>query len=51
VTIPQTAFFEAGFETGDRVRARCQGYGRVLLERVELPFWARPDEQSESGSE
>jgi PD-(D/E)XK endonuclease len=43
VTIPQMPFFEAGFETGDRLRARCDGYGRVILERIELPSSVRPD--------
>jgi hypothetical protein len=41
VNIPQKPFFEAGFELGDRVRVTCDGYGRVLLERIELPGWAR----------
>jgi len=43
VNIPQKPFFEAGFELGDRVRVRSDGYGRVVLERIELPAWARPD--------
>jgi hypothetical protein len=41
VNIPQKPFFEAGFELGDRVRVRSDGYGRVVLERIELPPWAR----------
>jgi hypothetical protein len=41
VNIPQRPFFEAGFEQGDRVRVRSDGYGRVILERIELPAWAR----------
>ncbi len=40
VTIPQKPFFEAGLEPGDTVRVRCDGYGRVVLERAELPDWA-----------
>jgi PD-(D/E)XK endonuclease len=40
VNIPQKPFFEAGFELGDTVQVRCDGYGRVVLERVELPDWA-----------
>jgi hypothetical protein len=43
VNIPQRPFFEAGFEQGDRVRVRSDGYGRVVLERIELPAWALPD--------
>ena len=43
VNIPQKPFFEAGFELGDRVRVRSDGYGRVVLERIELPPWTRPD--------
>lgn len=42
VTIPQKPFFEAGFENGSRVRVRCCGSGRIILEQVELPAWARP---------
>ena len=42
VNIPQKPFFEAGFELGDRVRVRSDGYGRVVLERIELPPWTRP---------
>jgi hypothetical protein len=41
VTIPQRAFFEAGFENGSKVRVRSDGPGRIILEQVELPGWAR----------
>ena len=41
VNIPQKPFFEAGFELGDRVRVTSDGYGRVVLERIEVPAWAR----------
>jgi hypothetical protein len=41
VTIPQSAFFPAGFQPGDRLRARSDGPGRVILEQAELPDWAR----------
>jgi hypothetical protein len=41
VTIPQEAVLEAGFLPGDRVRAICDGPGRVVLEQLELPGWAR----------
>lgn len=47
ITIPQSAFFEAGFENGGRVRVRSDGPGRIVLEQVELPDWAR----TESGLE
>jgi hypothetical protein len=49
VNIPQKPFFEAGFELGDRVRVTCYGYGRVVLERIALPGWARSDGQGELG--
>jgi hypothetical protein len=44
VTIPQRAFFEAGLENGGRVRVRADGPGRVVLEQIELPAWARSDD-------
>jgi hypothetical protein len=44
VNIPQKLFFEAGFALGDRVRVTCDGYGRVVLERLELPGWAQSNE-------
>jgi bifunctional DNA-binding transcriptional regulator/antitoxin component of YhaV-PrlF toxin-antitoxin module len=34
VTVPLDAMREAGLETGDRVVARAEGPGRVVLERV-----------------
>ncbi len=43
VTIPQAAFFGAGFQPGDRLHAKSDGPGRVLLEQMELPSWARED--------
>jgi hypothetical protein len=46
VNIPQRPFFEAGFELGDRLRVRSDGYGRVVLERIELPDWARRHEDN-----
>jgi hypothetical protein len=27
-------------ENGARLRARCDGIGRIVLERVDLPSWA-----------
>jgi hypothetical protein len=41
ITIPQRAFFQAGFENGGRVRVRAVGPGRILVEQVELPDWSR----------
>jgi hypothetical protein len=41
ITIPQRAFFDAGFENGGRVRVRSDGPGRIVLEQIELPGWAR----------
>ena len=41
VTIPQRAFYEAGLENGSRVRVRSDGPGRLVLEQIELPAWAR----------
>jgi bifunctional DNA-binding transcriptional regulator/antitoxin component of YhaV-PrlF toxin-antitoxin module len=43
VTIPQNPFFKAGLEAGDRLRVRCEGDGRLILERIGLPPWARSD--------
>ncbi|MBA2546628.1 MAG: hypothetical protein H0V15_07085 [Solirubrobacterales bacterium] len=42
VTIPQRPFFEAGFTDGGRVQVRCDGPGRLILEQIELPLWAKP---------
>jgi hypothetical protein len=44
ITIPQRAFFEAGLENGGRVRVRADGPGRVVLEQIGLPVWARSDD-------
>jgi PD-(D/E)XK endonuclease len=41
ITIPQRAFFEAGFENGSKVRVRSDGPGRIVLEQIELPGWAQ----------
>jgi hypothetical protein len=41
MTIPQRAFFEAGFENGSKVRVRADGPGRIVVEQVALPAWAR----------
>jgi hypothetical protein len=45
MTIPQRAFFEAGFENASRVRVRSDGPGRIVVEQTELPPWARPADQ------
>jgi PD-(D/E)XK endonuclease len=41
LTIPQRPFFEAGFANGGRVRVRADGPGRIIIEQIELPEWAR----------
>jgi len=43
ITIPQQAFFEAGFENGSRVRVRADGPGRIILDQIELPASLLPD--------
>jgi hypothetical protein len=42
MTVPLTPFAEAGLETGDRIRFRADGPGRVILERIEPPPDRRP---------
>ena len=44
ITIPQRPFYEAGFANGGRVRVRADGPGRIVVEQIELPSWARADE-------
>jgi hypothetical protein len=41
ITIPQKPFFESGFQNGARVRVRSDGPGRVVIEQIELPDWAK----------
>jgi PD-(D/E)XK endonuclease len=41
LTIPQRPFFEAGFANGGRVRVRADGPGRLVVEQIELPDWAK----------
>jgi hypothetical protein len=41
LTIPQRAFFEAGFENGSTVRVRSDGPGHIVVEQIELPTWAQ----------
>jgi hypothetical protein len=48
ITIPQTPFFQAGFENGGRVRVRAVGPGRMLIEQIELPDWSRAAEDASS---
>jgi bifunctional DNA-binding transcriptional regulator/antitoxin component of YhaV-PrlF toxin-antitoxin module len=38
VTIPVDAMQEAGFRPGDRLRARAEGAGKVVLEREADPL-------------
>jgi bifunctional DNA-binding transcriptional regulator/antitoxin component of YhaV-PrlF toxin-antitoxin module len=49
VTIPQEAVLAAGLVDGDRVRATCDGPGRIILEQLELPAWARPHTAKQPG--
>lgn len=37
VTLPQSAVLGADLRDGDRLRVSADGYGRILLERIELP--------------
>lgn len=41
LTIPQLPFFEAGLANGGKVRVRADGPGRIVIEQIELPDWAR----------
>jgi Holliday junction resolvase-like predicted endonuclease len=41
ITIPQRPFFEAGFADSGKVRVRADGPGRIVIEQIELPPWAR----------
>jgi hypothetical protein len=43
VTLPQQPFFAAGLQNGDRVRIRCDGAGRLILERADLADWNWPN--------
>jgi hypothetical protein len=47
ITIPQRPFFEAGFANGGRVRVRADGPGRLVVEQIELPAWAREPAETE----
>jgi hypothetical protein len=40
VTLPQQALLSAGLRDGDRVHARAEGPGRIVLEKSGLPTWA-----------
>jgi hypothetical protein len=42
LTIPQRPFFEAKFQNGSKVRVRAERPGRIVVEQVELPAWAKP---------
>jgi hypothetical protein len=41
ITVPQRPFFEAGFANGAKVRVHADGPGRIVIEQIELPAWAR----------
>ena len=43
VTLPQDAVIAADLRNGDRVRATAAGYGRIVIERIELPAPAQPE--------
>ena len=47
LTVPQSAFFEAGFVNGAKVRVRSDGPGRMVVEQVELPPWTHPDAKAD----
>jgi hypothetical protein len=47
LTIPQRPFFEAGFANSGRVRVRAEGSGRIVIEQIELPPWAREPAEAE----
>jgi hypothetical protein len=42
MTIPQKPFFEAGLVNGSKLQVRADGPGRLVVEQIELPEWARP---------
>lgn len=41
LTVPQRAFFGAGLQNGAKVSVRAVGPGRIVVEQIELPDWAR----------
>jgi len=43
VTLPQDAVIAADLRNGDRVRATAAGYGRIVIERIEVPAPAQPE--------
>ena len=43
MTIPQRAFFEASLANGSKVRVGADGPGRLSVEQIELPAWAKPE--------
>jgi hypothetical protein len=49
ITIPQKAFFGAGLANGARVSVRAEGPGRIVIEQIELPDWARPSKNGDVG--
>ncbi len=36
VTLPQQAVLDAGLDVGDRLRVQSHGYGRIVLQRIDL---------------
>jgi hypothetical protein len=47
---PQKAFFGAGFVNGARVSLKADGPGRIVIEQIELPDWARPEQSREANA-
>lgn len=43
LTIPQRPLFQSGLRDGETVRVSADGPGRILVERAQLPAWAKPD--------
>jgi PD-(D/E)XK endonuclease len=48
ITIPQRPFFQAGFANGGKVHVRADGPGRIVIEQIELPSWARTANDDEA---
>jgi PD-(D/E)XK endonuclease len=43
VTLPHSAVSDADLRIGDRLRVSAAGYGRIVIERIELPAPAQPE--------
>lgn len=51
MTVPQSAFFDAGFDSEANVIVRCEGPGRIVVEAADLPSWARSATTERDGEE